>query len=114
VHAIDARREFSLLVRDWLPPTILSEARLLLHEVVSAIVLAQGPESTILVRVLQRGPRSVRVEVVAPHSAAFPRATRGLRLLTGLRRRVVNAAADRWGIVLDPLGPYVWFELGAP
>lgn len=110
--ATDARQEFSRLAYAWLPEQVSVEARLALHEVVTAISIVQGADVSLRVRVMRIGSKGVRVEVVSPHSSAVPNATRGLKLVTGLRRRVLNALVDRWGIVLDPAGPYVWFELG--
>ena len=110
--ATDARQEFSRVAYAWLPAQVSVEARLALHEVVTALSIVQGADVSLRVRVLRIGHTGIRVEVVAPHSSDVPQATRGLKLVTGLRRRVLNALVDRWGIVLDPAGPYVWFELG--
>jgi hypothetical protein len=106
-----ARSEFSSAAYDWLSPGVASEARLLIHEIVAAMALRQGLDATVTVRLARLGPNAVRGEVAASRGGGI-RPARALGLISGLRRELINSLTDRWGIVLDSLAPYVWFEIG--
>lgn len=110
--AFVAREMFDALDCDWLGPSGRPQARLLLSELVGAVV-AQGAEpGEIGVSIDRLGAHGVRAEVAIPVRAGR-RPIRAFRLIAGHRAQVLDALADRWGVVHQPGSPYVWFELGA-
>ena len=109
--AYDTRRLFEDAAYDWIDPSVCEEARLLISELVSAVILHSAPES-IDVRVTPLGERGVRAEVTAPLGDG-QQPVRVFRLIAGHRAQILDALADRWGLVHEVGAPYVWFELGS-
>ena len=109
--AFETRRLFEDAVFDWIDPTICDEARLLISELVSAVIAHSGPES-IDIRLTPIGGRGVRAEVAIPLGDG-QQPVRVFRLIAGYRAQLLDALADRWGLVHQVSAPYVWFELGS-
>jgi hypothetical protein len=109
--AFETRRLFEDAAYDWIDPSVCDEARLLISELVSAVIAHSAPES-IDVRVMPLGERGVRAEVAIPLGDG-QQPVRVFRLIAGHRAQVLDALADRWGLVHVVGAPYVWFELGA-
>jgi hypothetical protein len=109
--AFETRRLFEDAAYDWIDPTVCDEARLLISELVSAVIAHSAPES-IDVRLAPLGQRGVRGEVNAPLGDGL-QPVRVFRLIAGHRAQLLDALADRWGLVYDVGAPYVWFELGS-
>jgi hypothetical protein len=109
--AFAARRMFEEAARDWLWRPIAAEARLLVSELVSAVVVQHGAPDSIDVRLARVGERGIRAEVATPLGDGL-QPVRVFRLIAGHRAQVLDALADRWGLVNEAGSPYVWFELG--
>jgi hypothetical protein len=109
--AFETRRLFEDAAYDWIDPSVCDEARLLISELVSAVIVHSAPAS-IAVRVAPVGARGVRAEVNVPLGDGL-QPVRVFRLIAGHRAQLLDALADRWGLVHEVGAPYVWFELGS-
>jgi anti-sigma regulatory factor (Ser/Thr protein kinase) len=110
-----------------LDPSVRDSVSLLVSELVSSSVRRMGPRSEREIRLrLLAEPKCVRVEVVDSGRALPAIAPRllasGWSILHdpglagdpgGWGLAIVNAVADRWGIIADR-GTEVWFELDLP
>jgi hypothetical protein len=109
--AFAARRAFTEVAHDWLPAAVTAEARLLVSELVTAVALGHETPTPIDLRLIRIGERGVRGEIDIPPRVSR-QSPRAFRLVAGHRAQILDAVADRWGIVNTGAAPYAWFELG--
>ncbi len=107
-------RAFLQQYADWLPPSILDDALLLVSELTSNAYKHGGPE--IIVRV-RSSPRGVGIAVSdgSERIPVIPEDPPPITQTSGRGMLVVDSLADTWGISFshDEPGKTVWFELEA-
>jgi DNA-binding NarL/FixJ family response regulator len=108
---VEARRLVGTAVRAWACDDVLDSVMLCTSEIVTNAAHHAGGEVRVTAELL---PASIRVSTtdtepalpIAQPALATDAAGRGLR--------VVDRLADRWGIVPQPDGKLVWFEVARP
>ncbi|MFC5801522.1 ATP-binding protein [Streptomyces formicae] len=105
------RRVMRLHLTRWGLPDLVDAAQLCVTELVANVVRHVGPETPTTLAVSMNGT-NLRIEVQDPDTRALPilmsardddEAGRGMAL--------VDATADRWGVVLSPDSKVTWCEL---
>ncbi|MGW8953217.1 ATP-binding protein [Streptomyces sp. NPDC055709] len=105
------RRVMRLQLTLWGLPELVDAAQLCVTELVANVVRHVGPETPTTLRVSMSGT-NLRIEVEDPDARALPtlmsareddEAGRGMAL--------VDATAERWGVVLRPDSKITWCEL---
>jgi hypothetical protein len=91
--SFETRRLFEDAAYDWIDPSVCDEARLLVSELVSAVIVHSAPES-IDVRLTPLGKRGVRAEVAAPLGDGL-QPVRVFRLIAGHRAQAGSGATRR-------------------
>jgi anti-sigma regulatory factor (Ser/Thr protein kinase) len=105
-----ARRFVSSTLRSWGCDGAISDAELLVSELVTNAILHAHSSATVTI---DRGTQRLRV-AVCDGSTAPPRVRDyGLQAVTGRGMLLVDRIARRWGVELDGEGKCVWFEVDA-
>jgi anti-sigma regulatory factor (Ser/Thr protein kinase) len=105
------RRIMRLHLGIWGLQHVVDEAQLCVSELVSNVITHVGPGTPATLAVFMRGTH-LRIEVHDPETGALPtlRDT-GMESEEGRGMALVNAVADRWGVLLCPDGKVTWCEL---
>jgi anti-sigma regulatory factor (Ser/Thr protein kinase) len=103
-----ARRFVGSTVRGWGFDGLVSDAQLLVSELVTNAILHARSSVTLAVR---QDPSCVRVEVCDGSSAPPRLRAYGPEAVTGRGMQLVDRIAWRWGVTARDEGKCVWFEL---
>lgn len=94
---------------DAIDPSVRPDVMLLVSELITNSV-KYGGEGDLLLQIEQRGPKSVRVEVVDQGAGFVPQARdRPVTTAGGWGLHLVEELADRWGV--HEGSTHVWFEI---
>jgi anti-sigma regulatory factor (Ser/Thr protein kinase) len=105
------RRIMRLHLGIWGLQDLVDEAQLCVSELVANVITHVGPGTPATLAVLMRGTR-LRIEVHDPDTRALPVLRRaGADSEQGRGMALVNAVADRWGVLLHPDRKVTWCEL---
>jgi anti-sigma regulatory factor (Ser/Thr protein kinase) len=92
----------------WGHPELFEAAELPLSELVANAVLHARTQIEVAVCLVDEG---LRVEVHDERPELHPAASHDRESTTGRGLELVGAIADRWGVIRQPAGKTVWFEL---